>query len=744
MRNTLRRLSVTLLLAGTLLMQGTAVPVLAQQGETVTALAATQGIALTFPAPGATYTRIPAVTGEITDSNLDIERVYVRIYDQTTGKYYDGNGFTSNAPFEILAYGNKEWILETPGTFDTDHVFIIAVRGETAGGNSVNFADRFNFGVSEEQPETQAPPVELEPDYRLLESIVNGAQEERDRAMQAYLDSVLQQGTPINNAFSTLEIDAREPVVGSVTVTDTIEGDDVSIAVTDTEIETTVREAATGSGENMGEVCAYDPEEFIRTNSVTALLKETCRDPNILQDTLQLTPEENYNIKYKEYYDRGLLRELPQGQLNTVGLRDSDGDGLSDKVELAIGTDPFYWDSDQDNEGDGQEYLDQGTDPLDANSNMSTMDGLIITNIKDGMRTKDPRPLVVGSGKPESAVRLYEMREGTRAMLIGEATTDEGGAFLIEPFLDLEEGDHRVAASYADETGQSQTVYFIVDSSLNVPPPDITKITSTMMKPQVYGTTVFGSTVVGHFKSRLTSAQVVNDLPSGEFVVTSARALEPGSHKAILYATLPNNVRSEKVTVPFFMHEDGRIELEGFPYWILFGGALIIILIAVGSRLMRKPDTVIFSLDRTELRSLEQTNRIGQFTYETRQKLTRKDLGVKFIGFYLNTWREENKDRIILKEFIKAKPGNLLTMQNIEEMYLVPEGGGEPIDILYGTELPKDLSGYTMRYIVNVPKEILNKYFPTFDGKKLVQLKDVEHYTGKLSATLKTKEDDLI
>lgn len=51
-----------------------------------------------------------------------------------------------------------------------------------------------------------------------------------------------------------------------------------------------------------------------------------------------------------------------------ISLVDSDGDGLPDFTELSIGTDPAIPDTDGDGVSDGQEILDDSTDPLDARS----------------------------------------------------------------------------------------------------------------------------------------------------------------------------------------------------------------------------------------------------------------------------------------------------------------------------------------------------------------------------------------
>jgi hypothetical protein len=51
-----------------------------------------------------------------------------------------------------------------------------------------------------------------------------------------------------------------------------------------------------------------------------------------------------------------------------VGGRDRDGDGLSDRTERALGTDPNWADTDVDGALDGEEVYDLGTDPLDPDT----------------------------------------------------------------------------------------------------------------------------------------------------------------------------------------------------------------------------------------------------------------------------------------------------------------------------------------------------------------------------------------
>ncbi len=61
----------------------------------------------------------------------------------------------------------------------------------------------------------------------------------------------------------------------------------------------------------------------------------------------------------------GLARHL---LVNTEGIEDSDGDGLSEALELTWGTDPHYPDTDGDGVSDGSEVIIHGTNPTDAAS----------------------------------------------------------------------------------------------------------------------------------------------------------------------------------------------------------------------------------------------------------------------------------------------------------------------------------------------------------------------------------------
>jgi len=71
--------------------------------------------------------------------------------------------------------------------------------------------------------------------------------------------------------------------------------------------------------------------------------------------------------------DFSLVQSESQGikRKQSLATLDSDGDGLSDEVEIARGTNPYSPDSDGDGVPDGQEVA-EGTDPLNASDNSYT------------------------------------------------------------------------------------------------------------------------------------------------------------------------------------------------------------------------------------------------------------------------------------------------------------------------------------------------------------------------------------
>ena len=103
---------------------------------------------------------------------------------------------------------------------------------------------------------------------------------------------------------------------------------------------------------------------------------------------------ESGNTEFNHYIDVGLVwtwggREIGKDTPVTAGPLDSDGDGLTDRYELEIGTDPYNPDSDGDGLTDGEEVLKYGTDPLNPDSDFDMLsDGAEVR--KYGTNPLDP------------------------------------------------------------------------------------------------------------------------------------------------------------------------------------------------------------------------------------------------------------------------------------------------------------------------------------------------------------------
>jgi hypothetical protein len=69
-------------------------------------------------------------------------------------------------------------------------------------------------------------------------------------------------------------------------------------------------------------------------------------------------------------------------QITTASYADSDGDGLTDEVEIALGTDPANADSDGDGMPDGWEVWN-GLDPLDCTDAWEDFDGDGVSNLNE-------------------------------------------------------------------------------------------------------------------------------------------------------------------------------------------------------------------------------------------------------------------------------------------------------------------------------------------------------------------------
>jgi len=651
-----------------------------------------ESLKILFPVTGSKYPALKAVVGEIFDKEAPIDHVLVRVYNDNVGKYFDGTGFNSDTLVELKATGTHQWIYVFEGGVDPETTYFIAARAVLTNGDIVDFPEKVQFDGSDE------PTGDLSILDEDLDALKSAAEEDTvDRAsFENALTSLVSQVPD-----QELSLNTTDPVVVDTTTT-------------------------TESFEVVSDYVCSTPEGQLGAvpSEIKDFFVEICGDPLVMQNVLQVTNEQTYNAKLKEYTGRNLL-PASDPDYNTIGMRDSDDDGLSDKEELLYNTDPFHWDSDRDGFKDGEEVHLFGTDPTNERDIPGRQ--LIITNIEDNMRTKDVKPMIVGSSAASATVKIYEMGEdGSKGSLIASGKADSQGKFAIEPFQALAKGEHLIAALEEDPQGntvaQSSSVFFIIDPDLDLPPPIVERITTEALRPNVYGSTIFGATVVAHFNNQESASSVVADTTDGRFVVTSSDPMEVGTHTVTLYATLPNGVRSEKVIVPFTIGADGGVNMVGLWSILAIAGLLMLPLLLWGLwYLLHKRDFVLFSAEKSEIFAVENEAKAGHYTYTSKLPFHPRDLKAQYIGFFLNGWGDQ---AMRFRDFTAAKEGYISAFGKIEEIIVAPADGSKPADITLGEPLPDNLEGARVTYgFTKIDKDPIP--YEEFAGKQHIPSKKI-------------------
>lgn len=241
----------------------------------------------------------------------------------------------------------------------------------------------------------------------------------------------------------------------------------------------------------------------------------------------------------------------------TAGMRDSDGDGLSDILEAQLGSNPFNADSDGDGITDSDEVLIFLTDPL-----VVTDRALIptrITNLSEGTTFTAARPVLRGTAASgiEEVVVVAVDALGVRTEL-GSVQPDAENKWLLAPEVGLAEGQYRFVLEV--EGAEVYSASATIDLANALPAPELfidagnqtdSGLIFNETQPTFAGNTFYGSTVIANFQSILTSSSVIADNPSGDFEVRPPRPLAPGDHTLTLYSELPDGTRSESVIIRF-------------------------------------------------------------------------------------------------------------------------------------------------------------------------------------------------
>ena len=155
-----------------------------------------------------------------------------------------------------------------------------------------------------------------------------------------------------------------------------------------------------------------------------------------------------------------------------IKVFDSDGDGLADKHELLLGSDPQNADSDGDGQDDGKELLFFGSNPLAVD--IQDLGGVNISNFFGSSSSNAGSQMITGHSEANSVVNIYELTDdGNR--LVGQGTADEEGKYsIVTDFLD--EGDYTlIASSVSESSGSTQlsnVVHLVISNGLGITQPE--------------------------------------------------------------------------------------------------------------------------------------------------------------------------------------------------------------------------------------------------------------------------------
>lgn len=652
---------------------------------------------ITYPQQNAALTSVSSIQGVSSDNDggVGVSYVLVSIFDQTSKKYFDGTSFTGQQPSEFKATGAGAWSLALPEIFTLGHSYTVAAKALDKSGNNQNIPAQvsFTFGAKQAEPATTAS-VSTQP---IPASTPETSTPATDNS-NAQMASMLQ-------ALERIASKPAAPVQVQVTAPKTA----APVTTSDNSTHASAPKVA---------------ETLTNANTNTSSMTPS-------SDLGYPTDLASYNNAYDTY--KAAHPEIVQNPLgfDTVGLRDTDSDGLSDAEELKLKTNPFGRDTDQDGFTDGEEVLEYGTNPLDPASKPGTL-GVRITNLDNGTTTNDTKPMIVGFAKPGSDVTLYDVKPNGDREVIGTAKADDRGRFIVTPNKDLSAGEHSFVASLKGSNGEdvdlSPIKKMTIDPSLNIPAPQVEDIKTPGKKPQVYGKTQYGTTVVANFQSLVTTSSIIADTTSGDFIVSSAMPLEDGDHKVTLYAILPNGVRSPSVTVPFKVSNNpsstsalkADVTGAGNNVWWLIGSLLPLLLLVLLLLwyLTHKKDTLLFSIDKKELSKMELSKVGDAFTFISQLPVQQKDFACEYIAFYFNS---TSQDHIGLQYFKDVKEGNVILFGKVLDTKYF-DTYADNMEVQLEDLNQKQLERYKASYVFE-QFSIDMKQFEEFYGKKHIASK---------------------
>lgn len=304
--------------------------------------------------------------------------------------------------------------------------------------------------------------------------------------------------------------------------------------------------------------------------------------------------EEEFGMKDVNYKEEQFFTEINKPIKLSMPMRDTDGDGLSDWVEMNRGTDPKNADSDGDGLTDGEEVNIYLTNPSVATTDQDEIYKPRLSNVKQGAVFTDKKAVVVGVATPNSQVTVYflprdwDAPDGVIAYLgqmlftdlfadlpskvyQKDIETDQKGKFLLEE--ELPNGRFDVVVRVYDENGdlKGETLPYVIEIDTNkltgkVEPyrldtEDIDLVKMSVLeiansRPLLYGWAPRGYEIQTMWASELFSSSLIMDVDdeTGEFVVLSPMALDGGNHEVKVQGVdLAQNLYTAAVNVDFLV-----------------------------------------------------------------------------------------------------------------------------------------------------------------------------------------------
>lgn len=267
------------------------------------------------------------------------------------------------------------------------------------------------------------------------------------------------------------------------------------------------------------------------------------------------------------------------------GIKDSDNDGISDRVEYEMGSNPKKSDSDNDGISDGQELLDFDTDPTQFDTPAEIEIRIQITSPTTDQISATSTPLFKGTAKAGSRVQIAMRNDFGIEEIVGETNASENNLFATD-IKALQNGTYLFIAKEIDPITQkvrlSEPVQITIDTTKAVETPSISYLGNAIISeerlregfkngeeilidtvtPVLRGKTEFGSQIVAVWKSAISSSSLIADSASGEFEIKPPTRLTPGPHEVIIYSVKPNNNAVSQILKIKFRVVEGALSEE--------------------------------------------------------------------------------------------------------------------------------------------------------------------------------------